>query len=65
MITTLVTIALIQMIPLINGVTFVVDDPTKGFSEKKYALMDFYGNILTEFDDNKFRWTHHHGLGKI
>jgi len=37
--------------PFGNGVTFVVDDPTKGFTEKKYALMDFYGNILTDFFD--------------
>ena len=37
--------------PFDNGVTFVVNDPTKDYREMKYALMDFYGNILTDFFD--------------
>jgi len=38
--------------PFDNGVTFVVDDPTKKYNDQKYALMDFYGTILTDFFDH-------------
>ncbi|MBE7646855.1 hypothetical protein [Tenacibaculum finnmarkense] len=37
--------------PFDNGVTFVVNDSTKEHDEKKYALMDFQGNIITAFFD--------------
>jgi hypothetical protein len=38
--------------PFDNGVAFVVNDPTKEWGDRKYALLDFYGNILTEFFDS-------------
>ncbi|MDP3912678.1 MAG: hypothetical protein Q8R96_02940 [Bacteroidota bacterium] len=38
--------------PFDNGVSFVVDDPTKTYGDRKYALMDFYGNNLTDFFDS-------------
>lgn len=38
--------------PFDNGVSFVVNDPTIEYNDRKYALMDFYGNILTDFFDS-------------
>lgn len=38
--------------PFDNGVTFIVDDPKKEFEQKKYALMDFQGNVISEFFDD-------------
>lgn len=38
--------------PFDNGVAFVVNDPAKEYIDRKYALMDFYGNILTDFFDS-------------
>jgi hypothetical protein len=38
--------------PFDNGVAFVTDDPCKDYNEMKFALMDFYGKILTDFFDS-------------
>jgi hypothetical protein len=38
--------------PFDNEVAFIVDDPKKEFEERKYALMDFQGNIISEFFDD-------------
>jgi len=38
--------------PFDNGVAFIVDDPTKEFEDRKYALMNFQGNIISDFFDS-------------
>ncbi|HKK58142.1 MAG TPA: hypothetical protein VJ937_01575 [Salinivirga sp.] len=38
--------------PFDNGVSFVMDDHKKDFLDRKYALVDIYGNLLTKFFDD-------------
>lgn len=41
-----------SIVPFYNGVSLVVNDKNLPFEEQKFALMDFDGNLLTDFFDS-------------